>query len=217
MGPGDPKALRVLGGVPILVHALRALRDVGVIVVAAPADGVAGVEALLAEYGVDYASLSVVAGGATRRESVANALRSLPPDVDTVLVHDAARALTPVEVVERVAAAVRGGEQAVIPALPVVDTIKSVEAYEGDAARVTATVDRSRLRAVQTPQGFRRDVLDKAHAEASGDVTDDAGMVEVLGIPVTVVPGHPEAFKITTPFDLVLAEAVLARREATSA
>jgi 2-C-methyl-D-erythritol 4-phosphate cytidylyltransferase len=97
----------------------------------------------------------------------------------------------------------------VIPVLPVSDTVKSVE-----GGLVRATVDRSTLRAVQTPQGFRRDLLAKAHAAAdpAAPATDDAGLVEALGLPVRTVPGHAEAFKITTPFDLVLAEAVLRRR-----
>ncbi|HEX6686754.1 MAG TPA: IspD/TarI family cytidylyltransferase [Candidatus Limnocylindrales bacterium] len=146
----------------------------------------------------------VVEGGATRQESVAAALAAVPPEFDIILVHDAARALTPPHLVEAVADAVRSGHDAVIPGLPVVDTIKQVAAD----GRVTATVDRSRLRAVQTPQGFRRSVLAKAH-RLGGDHTDDAGMVERLGVPVHVVQGHPHALKITTPWDLVIAESVL--------
>jgi 2-C-methyl-D-erythritol 4-phosphate cytidylyltransferase len=153
--------------------------------------------------------IRVVPGGATRQESVALALAALPEDCGIVLVHDAARALTPVELVESVVAAVRSGREAVIPVLPVADTVKSV-----DGAVVTGTVDRSQLRAVQTPQGFTREVLAKAHAAADPEApaTDDAGLVEALGLPVHTVPGHAEAFKVTTPFDLVLAEAVLRRR-----
>jgi 2-C-methyl-D-erythritol 4-phosphate cytidylyltransferase len=117
----------------------------------------------------------------------------------------------PSEVVDRVAAAVRAGAPAVIPTLGVVDTIKEVDA---DGV-VQATLDRSRLHAVQTPQGFVRDVLQTAHAASDGaDATDDAGMVERMGVKVHVVPGHEEAFKITRPLDLVLAEAILVRRRA---
>ncbi|MBA3744975.1 2-C-methyl-D-erythritol 4-phosphate cytidylyltransferase, partial [Sporichthya sp.] len=125
-----------------------------------------------------------------------------------VLVHDAARPLVPVELVDAVAAAVRAGAEAVIPALPVADTIKQVE-----GGLVVATPDRSGLAAVQTPQGFSREVLEKAHAAATGDTaTDDAGLVERLGLPVRTVPGSEEAFKVTRPVDLLLAEAILARR-----
>jgi 2-C-methyl-D-erythritol 4-phosphate cytidylyltransferase len=214
LGPGMPKALRPLAGVPMLVHALRALtmsRVVDLVVVAAPADEVEAVAALLGEQAVDAI---VVSGGDTRQDSVARALLALPDDVDVVLVHDAARPLVPAEVVVAVVSAVRAGRSAVVPAVPVVDTIKQIDA-EG---RVLATVDRAALRAVQTPQGFAREVLRAAHATADlGSATDDAGLVELMGVDVHVVPGHEEAFKVTTPLDVVLAEAVLARRRATGA
>jgi 2-C-methyl-D-erythritol 4-phosphate cytidylyltransferase len=107
-----------------------------------------------------------------------------------------------------VVSAVRAGADAVVPGLPVTDTVKRVV---GDV--VTETVDRSALRSVQTPQGFRRAVLEEAHLDLSdGGITDDAGLVERAGYPVVVVPGAEEAFKVTRPLDLVLAEAVLARR-----
>ena len=128
-----------------------------------------------------------------------------------MLVHDAARPLVPSEVVDRVVGAVRAGSRAVIPTLGVVDTVKEVD---GDGV-VRATLDRARLQAVQTPQGFAPDVLQRAHAASDGgDATDDAGMVERMGVIVQTVPGHEEAFKITRPLDLVLAEAILARRRA---
>jgi len=143
--------------------------------------------------------------GATRQASVAAALAAVPLDFDIVLVHDAARALTPPELVEDVAAAVRGGHGAVIPVLPVVDTIKQVS----DSGSVVATVDRSSLRAVQTPQGFRRDVLVKAHEAALDEHTDDAGLAERIGVPVHTVPGSEAALKITRPFDLAIATLLL--------
>jgi 2-C-methyl-D-erythritol 4-phosphate cytidylyltransferase len=212
LGPGAPKALRELGGVPILVHAVRALaraRSVDVVVVAAPPEEVASVAALLIDQQID-AEVTVVSGGATRQDSVARAVASLDEDVDVVLVHDAARPLVPVELVDAVAAAVRGGADAVIPVLPVADTIKQVS---GDW--IAATLDRSVLRAVQTPQGFRRTVLARAHAAADGaDATDDAGLVEAIGVAVRTVAGSAEAFKVTRPIDLMLAEAVLAHRRA---
>ena len=213
LGPGTPKAMRPLGGAPLLVHAVRALslaRGVDVVVVAAPESEVDAARSLLADV-VDDAELIVVAGGDTRQASVARGLLALPADIDVVLVHDAARPLVPVEMVERVVGAVRRGAPAVIPVLPLVDTIKEVDA-EGT---VTATPERSLLRAVQTPQGFTREVLQRAHAEADiDDVTDDAGLVERLGMTVATVEGDEEAFKVTRPLDLVLAEAILARRRA---
>jgi 2-C-methyl-D-erythritol 4-phosphate cytidylyltransferase len=125
LGPGAPKALRLLAGEPLLVHAVRSIAaapSVRLIVVAAPIADVAAVRELLAP----IAPVTVVAGGAQRQESVAAALVCVPEAVDIVLVHDAARALTPVSLFEEVAAAVRSGLPAVIPVLPVVDTIKEV-------------------------------------------------------------------------------------------
>ena len=215
LGPGAPKALRTLGGVPILVHAVRAMaraRAVQVIVVVAPPDGTAEVRALLDAHGLpESTDIRVVPGGEVRQDSVRLGLAALPEDVDVVLVHDAARPLVPVETVEAVVEAVRGGALAVVPGLPLADTVKSVDP---DTGVVTGTPQRALLRAVQTPQGFDRATLAKAHATVSHDVTDDASMVEHLGVPVLIVPGHEEAFKVTRPLDLVLAEAVLARRRA---
>jgi 2-C-methyl-D-erythritol 4-phosphate cytidylyltransferase len=204
LGPGAPKALRPLAGEPLLVHAVRRLAaapSVAAIVVAAPADAVAEVAALLAP----IAAVTVVPGGATRQQSVAAALAAAPAHLDIVLVHDAARALTPPSVVEAVAARVRAGDDAVIPVLPVVDTIKEVAG--GD--EVIGTIDRSALRAVQTPQGFRRSILAAAHAAAVDALTDDAGLVEKLGVRVVCVPGSEHALKITRPVDLAFAEALL--------
>ncbi|MDI1465126.1 2-C-methyl-D-erythritol 4-phosphate cytidylyltransferase [Catellatospora sp. KI3] len=201
LGGGVPKALRELAGQPLLVHACARLAQapsVALIVVAAPADQVDAVRELLPD-------ATVVPGGATRQQSVANALAAVPAGIDIVLVHDAARALTPPELVESVAAAVRAGHDAVIPVLPVVDTVKRVDA----TGAVLETVDRAALRVVQTPQGFRRGVLAKAHAEAASEHTDDAGMVERLGLPVYCVPGSDHALKITRPLDLAIAAALL--------
>ncbi|MCW2726677.1 MAG: 2-C-methyl-D-erythritol 4-phosphate cytidylyltransferase [Frankiales bacterium] len=206
LGPGAPKALRELAGETLLVHAVRGLRgapSVGPIVVAAPPSEVGQVEQLLAAYDV-----TVVRGGPERQDSVRLALAVLGPDVDLVLVHDAARALTPPAVVEAVVAALRAGADAVVPVLPVTDTVKRV-----DGDRVRVTVDRSDLRVAQTPQGFRREVLAAAHAQAGPAATDDAALVERLGLTVDTVPGSEEAFKVTRPFDLLMAEAVLRGRD----
>ncbi|GIJ54020.1 2-C-methyl-D-erythritol 4-phosphate cytidylyltransferase [Virgisporangium aurantiacum] len=204
LGPGIPKALRELAGEPLLVHAVRRLGaapSVGQIVVAAPAGDVEAVRELLAP----VAAVDVVAGGASRQASVAAALRAADASLGIVLVHDAARALTPPDMIERVAAAVRSGLPAVIPVLPVVDTIKQVD----DAGRVVGTVDRAVLRAVQTPQGFLRAVLVAAHEAAVDEHTDDAGLAEKLGVPVHTVPGDEVAMKITRPLDLRIAAALL--------
>nr|WP_246213545.1 2-C-methyl-D-erythritol 4-phosphate cytidylyltransferase [Kitasatospora viridis] len=227
LGPGAPKALRELGGAPLLVHAVRALassRAVGLVVVAAPADGVAEVVGLLDSHGLAGKDVRVVAGGATRQESVRLGLAAVPEETGIVLVHDAARPLVPVEVVDAVVAAVRAGAPAVVPAVPLADTVKRVgPGGPGRPEPVLDTPDRSTLRAVQTPQGFRRELLAEVHAKALAEesagggpaVTDDAGLVEWYGDQVVVVPGHEEAFKVTRPLDLVLAEAVLARRRAS--
>lgn len=219
LGPGAPKALRTLNGTPILIHAVRAMaasRAVSLVVVVAPPDGATEVKNLLAEHALpDRTDFVVVPGGETRQESVRLGLEALPQGIDVVLVHDAARPLVPVDTVDAVIEAVRDGAPAVVPALPLADTVKEVEPHaDGTPEPVLATPDRARLRAVQTPQGFDHATLVRAHESVTGDVTDDASMVERLGLKVVVVPGHEEAFKVTRPLDLVLAEAVLARRRA---
>lgn len=217
LGPGVPKALRLVGGVPMLVHAVRALaraRLVDVVVVAAPPGDEAEVRGLLDAYEVPT-DVRVTTGGETRQDSVRLALESLDPDVDVVLVHDAARPLAPSELVDDVVSAVERGAEAAIPAMPVADTIKRVE-----GGRVVETLRREGLYSVQTPQGFTRDLLTKAHEAAVIDGfagTDDASLVERLGSPVVVIEGHPDAAKVTRPADLATAEHVLqsrlARRE----
>jgi 2-C-methyl-D-erythritol 4-phosphate cytidylyltransferase len=221
LGPGAPKALRTINGTPMLVHAVRAMaraRAVSLVVVVAPRESLDRVRHLLDEHSLP--EVQVVAGGETRQDSVRLGLAALPDDVNIVLVHDAARPLVPAEVVDAVTAAVRAGAPAVVPALPVSDTVKRVAAPEqpGGPEPVVETPDRSRLRAVQTPQGFARATLAAAHARIAREgegATDDAGMVERMGVQVVLVPGSEEAFKVTRPLDLVLAEAVLARRRQT--
>jgi len=202
---GVPKALVRLGDLTLLQRSVTALQEaaVEVIVVTAPAPSIAEFSALVP-------TAHVVAGGQTRQDSVRAGLGALPADVDVVLVHDAARALVPVEVVQRVLAAIRDGADAAVPVVALSDTVKEVDG-EGEVVR---TVDRSALRAVQTPQGFRREVLERAHASGVSAATDDAALVEALGVTVTTVEGSAEALKVTTPFDLEVAEGILARRRA---
>ncbi len=208
LGGGIPKAFRLLAGTTLLRRSADAVAtSVDLVVVAVPADrrDADWRNAAVAALEGAACPTRVVAGGASRQASVAAALAVLPPDVDVVLVHDAARPLMPPAVVAAVIAAVRAGAPGVIPALAVTDTLKSVDA----SGRVLRTVDRTGLVAVQTPQGFRRDVLERAHRADPGVATDDAALVEALGIPVLTVPGDPAGFKITTPYDVVLAEALL--------
>lgn len=206
LAAGAPKAFVNLAGRPMLERAIAGLRDSGVvdsIVVAVPPGRTD--EAKLV-FGGEGGEVLIVAGGADRTESVSLALAAVG-DADYVLVHDAARALTPPSLVARVVRALEAGHSAVVPGLPVADTIKAVDSN----GAVLGTPERAGLRAVQTPQGFHIDVLRRAYARAGeGGFTDDASMVELAGGQVQVVDGDPLAFKITTPLDLMLAEAILA-------
>jgi len=212
LGCDVPKAFVPLAGKPLLRHALDrslACPEVGHVVVVAPPSHLAAARDLVTE--AESAAVVVVAGGAERVESVARGLGALPSDDGLVLVHDAARCCAPPDLFSRVVAALRAGHDAVIPGVPVVDTIKTVDAHE----LVVATPARASLRAIQTPQGFVREVLEQAHARAAEHpdvalVTDDAGLVEACGGRVYVVPGDPLAAKITTPADLATVERMLA-------
>lgn len=208
LGANMPKALVPVAGESLLRRAVRGLfasDRVHTVIVAAPEDALDAVRTEVAPFG----SAHVVPGGAERTDSVRRALAEaarVVPDAEVALVHDAARAFTPVSLIRDVVQAVRDGAAGVIPVLPVADTIKEVDT----AGEVSATVDRSHLRAVQTPQGFAIDVLRAAYEAADDCATDDAGLVERAGKPVRTVPGHPHALKITTEFDLAIAESVLA-------
>lgn len=207
LGADVPKAYARLRGRPLLSHAVRGLlgsRCVDRVVVAVGAD-----DGALAEAALEDASprVHLVTGGDERSDSVRAALDAVC-GAEVILVHDAARCLVPASVIRAVVEAVRAGHRAVIPVLPVTDTVKQVD----DSGVVTATVDRAALRVVQTPQGFEAGLLRRAYADLGGAATDDAGLVERLGEPVTTVPGHPHAFKITTAFDLTVAEALAGAR-----
>jgi len=233
LGYGMPKAKVPLGGDSILIHALRGVAAAGVarqICVALPPGDrelAAQCEAFAEELrhgggdGTETPELTAVDGGASRADSVRAALAALHPGTRSVLVHDAARALAPEAVFHRVAEALAAGAQAVIPVLPVVDTVKTVARTTGPDADiapelVTGTAPREALRAVQTPQGFSLETLRRAHESAeafdeaqAAAVTDDAMLVELLGVPVHAVRGASQSLKITTPLDLILAEGLL--------
>ncbi|MEU2255928.1 2-C-methyl-D-erythritol 4-phosphate cytidylyltransferase [Nocardia xishanensis] len=201
LGENMPKAFVAVGGTPMVrlaVDGLLASGAVDRIIVMVPAELVESAVALLPPSN----AVRVVVGGAERTDSVRAGLAAAP-DAGYFLVHDAARALTPPALIARVAAELRAGHRAVVPALPVVDTVKSVDR---DGV-VTGTPDRAALRAIQTPQGFAADLLYAAY-ETNVHATDDAGLVERLGANVRTIPGDPMAFKITTPLDLMLAETV---------
>jgi len=211
LGTADPKALVALAGRPMVLRAVDGLLGSGVVdgvVVTAPPGRLAVLRGLLPPGGV----VVVVDGGVDRVESVHAALRHVD-EASVILVHDAARCLCPAAVVRAVVEKVRTGHDAVVPAIGVADTLKRV----GPDGHVDATVDRTGLAAVQTPQGFSPEVLRAAHARAVADrlagrgvpATDDAGLVEAIGGAVVTVPGDPRAMKITTPLDLAMAEALV--------
>ena len=176
------------------------------VVVVAPADALETARLIGVDVaGAASAHLTVVPGGSTRQESVAAGLAAVDDGVRVVLVHDAARALTPTAQHEAVIAAVRSTGAGAVPGLAVADTIKRVDAD----GRILETVDRSELSAVQTPQGFPRVQLDVAYADAADDHTDDAALVAAAGGEVLAISGDPLAFKITTAWDLARAEQLL--------
>jgi len=200
LGAGVPKALIEVGGRPLWRWAADALLagGCGRLVIVAPSGS---------DNDIQLDGAPVVPGGATRQQSVALGLEALADDPPyAILVHDAARALTPSAVVARVVAAVRAGHKVVTPVVPVADTVRQL-----DEAGDSSVLVRDRLRAVQTPQGFDYATLMRAHAEASAagfEATDDVALCERLGEAVYLVDGDPMAFKITTPMDLEVAQAL---------
>jgi len=202
-GAQQPKAFFELGGLSLLTRSALALAtQADVIIVAVPAEHIS-----IAAQELDSvdAQVHIVIGGATRQDSVAAAMAVVPDEIEFLLVHDAARPLVPVTVIADVLKELGAGAQAVVPVLPVVDTIKRVD-NNGD---VVETVDRNSLRRVQTPQGFTTALLTQAFADPTHVATDEAGLVERLGVPIRTIPGSERAFKITTPDDVAYALSLL--------
>ncbi|MBR3494926.1 MAG: 2-C-methyl-D-erythritol 2,4-cyclodiphosphate synthase [Clostridia bacterium] len=205
MGAGRNKVLLPLGGIPVIRRSALALRPhAEVLVVVCPPAERAAFEAALAGL---PGSVSYAPGGDTRQASVASGLAALPDGCDHVLVHDGARPLVDAATIR---AAMRSAEEkgSGIASVPLIDTVKEADA-EG---RVLGTPERARLRCVQTPQAFRTELLRAAHERAAADRflgTDDASLLEHMGLPVWLTPGHPRNLKLTTPEDLTMAEALL--------
>ncbi|MCW2530006.1 MAG: 2-C-methyl-D-erythritol 4-phosphate cytidylyltransferase [Pseudonocardiales bacterium] len=209
LGVGVPKALYNLAGKSLLEHAYLSLvadERIASVVVTAPL-----AEAEQIAVAMDGRAV-VISGGRTRQDSVRLALAVLDPSVDVVLVHDAARPFVPIDVIGRVIDAVESGADGAVPALVVTDTIKRV----GLDGAVLSTLNRTELRAVQTPQGFRVSELLSAHRYAikagMHDVSDDAGLIERHGGRIVLVEGSDESFKITRPWDLKMAELLVQSR-----
>jgi 2-C-methyl-D-erythritol 4-phosphate cytidylyltransferase len=206
LGGGTPKQYRPIAGVPMVLRALRPFTThpevVHVVLVLPPEDAAAPPEFLR---GLTGAALRLVAGGAERADSVAAGLAALDPACTTVLVHDAARPFVQRGVIDAVIAHARAGEGAVA-AVRVSDTLK--EAAPADPTRIGRTVPRDGLWRAQTPQGFPRAVLERAHREAAraGAATDDAALVERTGTAVRLVPDSPRNLKVTTAEDFAMAE-----------
>jgi 2-C-methyl-D-erythritol 4-phosphate cytidylyltransferase len=209
LGADRPKAFVGFGGRVLLAPALELMEDhpaVDGVVVVVPAEWEEPAS-LLAEELAAGKVRAAVAGGATRARSVAAGLAELPGEVGVVLVHDAARPLASTELITRLLEGLAGGADGVVPVLPVPDTIKRVE-----GSRVVETLDRSQLRAVQTPQAFLAGSLREAYAAAGAaldSATDCASLLEAAGMQVAVVAGERTNLKVTEPADLRLAEALL--------
>jgi 2-C-methyl-D-erythritol 4-phosphate cytidylyltransferase len=202
-GASEPKAFFKLAGLSLLTRSALTLSTVvDVIVVSAPE---ACIEQAAIELAQVDAEVHIVVGGETRQDSVMNAVKVLPQDIEYVLIHDAARPLLPQTLVEDVVAQLVSGSQAVVPALPIPDTIKRVDS----SGAVQETLDRSLIRRIQTPQGFTRQVLIQAFEDPTHVATDEAGLIERMGVRVQTIEGSEAAFKITTADDVRLALTIL--------
>ncbi len=206
-GGTELKQFRWVAGKPALLHSVQAFMaraDVALVVVVLPKAYAADPPPWL--FQCDVERLLVSTGGSERHESVINGLEDLPEHIAIAVVHDAARPLVTDDTISRVIAEARKGHGA-IAALPVVDTLKEVDAD----GRILRTIDRTHLWRAQTPQAFPRELLERAHIAARADhvgATDDAALLERLGLPVVVVQGSERAMKITTEGDFARADAI---------
>lgn len=213
MGGGIPKQYLPLAGIPVIVHTLRAFQDSPVvddILLSVPENDIPEVrQEIIVRYGISKVSL-VVPGGSQRQDSVRNALRHVGDGYGIVIVHDGVRPFVSADLITRaISAAHQFG--AVTVGVPVRDTVKEVAA-EG---RILKTIARERLWLTQTPQAFRREVLIAAYEKAGADGfygTDDASLVERMGMDVRMIPGDPDNIKVTTPEDLLLGNRIIRRR-----
>ena len=212
MGAEINKVLLPLRGVPAIVRAIAPFTGLcdGIVVVAR-AEEMALMQATLKRYGLGQAVLNVVPGGGDRQQSVAHGLAALPEDADIVLIHDGARALVSETVIlQALESTLKHGSG--IASIAVTDTIKRVD----EQGLALETLDRSTLRAMQTPQAFRVETIRLAHAQAARDgyvATDDAALLEHAGLPVYLSQGSRENIKLTTAFDMLVAEAILDARD----
>lgn len=215
LGANRPKTLLEIAGVPLFVHAIRPFFEsefCAEVVIAAPRELLDEFR-LQAEKYFPAIAVNVVAGGATRQESVANALAAVSAEPDQVMIHDAARPLIQRELIERVLGGLVDNAAAVIPGIPLADTVKRIEHASGT---VIETISRDDLRAVQTPQLIWRDIAERAHRmarETDFNGTDDAALIERFGLgDIRVVAGDPSNFKVTTTEDFERARLLLETR-----
>ena len=212
LGANVPKALALVAGETLLAHSVRAAllaKSLKQLAIAAPESNIEEFAQIVREVAESLGSLvpiRLVIGGETRQESISAAIKVCDEEVDSILVHDVARALAPSSLFDRVAEAVAEQQVGIVPILPVVDTMKRID---GDV--VAATVDRSQLGTAQTPQGFPAETLRTIYRSAVDDYTDDAALFQSFGGEVRLVVGDPQAFKITTQPDLTRAESLFDR------
>ena len=205
LGASIPKALVIINGKTLIQRAVESLLPhVEEVIIAAPKDFELEISGLFAE----NKKIKVIPGGEVRSKSVAAALSHVNENADYILVHDAARCFATQAQTLRVIHALLEGDHAVVPGIEVIDTIKVIDSNNF----AESTPSRSSLRAIQTPQGFSARILHRAH-ESGNDATDDAALVEALGIPVRVVAGELNAHKITTPADLEWAKRLVETSE----